>query len=45
MGLKIPTTNIQPEQLEETRAFANTLADRLFATAGAERHDEEVQAR
>jgi menaquinone-dependent protoporphyrinogen IX oxidase len=29
MGLKIPTTNIQPDQLEETRAFAHTLADSL----------------
>jgi menaquinone-dependent protoporphyrinogen IX oxidase len=37
MGLKIPTTNIQPDQLEETRAFANNLTDSLgFAPQPAE---------
>jgi hypothetical protein len=30
MGLRIPTTNVQPEQLEETRRFAIALADRLL---------------
>ena len=30
MGLRIPTTNVQPEQLEQTREFAVALADRLF---------------
>ena len=30
-GLRIPTTNIQPYQLEQTRNFATTLADRLVA--------------
>ncbi|HKP43414.1 flavodoxin family protein [Mycobacterium sp.] len=30
LGVRIPTTNIQPEQLEQTRKFAAGLADRLF---------------
>jgi menaquinone-dependent protoporphyrinogen IX oxidase len=30
LGVRIPTTNIQPEQLEQTRKFAAALADRLF---------------
>lgn len=30
LGLRIPTTNIAPEQLEQTRKFAAGLADRLF---------------
>ena len=30
MGIRIPTTNVQPEQLEQTRWFASALADRLF---------------
>jgi menaquinone-dependent protoporphyrinogen IX oxidase len=30
LGVPIPTTNIQPEQLEQTRTFAATLADRVF---------------
>jgi hypothetical protein len=29
LGIKIPPTNIQPYHLEEARAFANRLADRL----------------
>ena len=31
LGVPIPPTNVQPEQLEQTRAFAGQLADRLFA--------------
>jgi hypothetical protein len=30
LGVRIPTTNIQPEQLEQTRKFAAALANRLF---------------
>lgn len=30
LGVKIPPTNVQPEQLEQTRTFAAGLADRLF---------------
>lgn len=30
LGVRIPTTNVQPEQLEQTRTFASALADRLF---------------
>jgi menaquinone-dependent protoporphyrinogen IX oxidase len=30
LGVRIPSTNIQPEQLEQTRTFAAGLADRLF---------------
>lgn len=30
LGLRIPSTNVQPEQLEQTRTFAAALADRLF---------------
>ncbi len=32
LGVRIPKTNIQPEQLEQARAFAGRLADRLFGT-------------
>jgi menaquinone-dependent protoporphyrinogen IX oxidase len=30
LGVRIPSTNIAPEQLEQTRTFATTLVDRLF---------------
>ena len=30
LGLRIPPTNVQPEQLEQARQFAAGLADRLF---------------
>lgn len=30
LGVRIPSTNVQPEQLEETRKFAATLVDRLL---------------
>jgi hypothetical protein len=35
MGLKLPPTNVQPEQLEQTRTFAGRLADRLLAKSPA----------
>jgi multimeric flavodoxin WrbA len=31
LGLRLPPTNVQPEQLEQTRTFAGRLADRLLA--------------
>jgi menaquinone-dependent protoporphyrinogen IX oxidase len=30
LGVSIPATNVQPEQLEHTRNFASSLVDRLF---------------
>ncbi len=30
LGVRIPSTNVQPEQLEQTRKFAAGLADQLF---------------
>ncbi len=35
LGLRIPPTNIRPEQLEQTRAFASALANRLFGKSQA----------
>jgi hypothetical protein len=35
MGVKLPPTNVQPEQLEQTRTFAGRLADRLLAKSSA----------
>lgn len=32
LGVRIPPTNVQPEQLDQTRTFAGALVDRLFAT-------------
>jgi menaquinone-dependent protoporphyrinogen IX oxidase len=32
LGVRIPSTNVQPEQLEQTRSFAAALADQLFGT-------------
>jgi menaquinone-dependent protoporphyrinogen IX oxidase len=45
MGLRIPTTNVQPEQLEQTRKFALALADRLFGAGWAMQGEETVQPR
>jgi menaquinone-dependent protoporphyrinogen IX oxidase len=45
LGVRIPTTNVQPEQLEQTRKFAADLADRLFGTAPATRDEETAQPR
>jgi hypothetical protein len=36
LGVPIPKTNVQPEQLEQARAFASKLADRLFGDRPAE---------
>jgi menaquinone-dependent protoporphyrinogen IX oxidase len=33
LGVRIPTTNVSPEQLERTRKFAAALADRMFGDA------------
>jgi hypothetical protein len=30
LGVRIPPTNVQPEQLERTRTFAASVADRVF---------------
>ncbi|MET0896304.1 MAG: flavodoxin family protein [Mycobacterium sp.] len=30
LGVRIPSTNVQPEQLQDTRRFATALVDRLF---------------
>jgi hypothetical protein len=35
LGIPIPATNVQPEQLEEARRFAAGLADRLSGGGGA----------
>lgn len=32
LGVRIPSTNVQPEQLQQTRAFAGALADRVIGT-------------
>jgi menaquinone-dependent protoporphyrinogen IX oxidase len=34
LGVRIPSTNVQPDQLEEAREFAAALADRLLRTEG-----------
>jgi menaquinone-dependent protoporphyrinogen IX oxidase len=31
LGIRIPPTNVQPEQLEQAKSFAASIADRLFA--------------
>ena len=42
LGLRIPPTNVQPEHLEQTRAFASALADRLFGKGRVVPDREEV---
>jgi hypothetical protein len=32
LGVRLPSTNVQAEQLDQTRSFAAALADRLFGT-------------
>ena len=44
LGIRIPSTNVQPEQLEQTRTFAAALADRLFGN-GSGTAGEEAQPR
>ena len=43
LGLRIPPTNVQPEQLEQTRTFAAGLADRLFAKGSAVPGEQTMQ--
>ena len=45
MGVRIPTTNVQPEQLEQARSFAVGLADRLFGGGSATQGEETVRPR
>jgi menaquinone-dependent protoporphyrinogen IX oxidase len=45
LGVRIPATNVQPEQLEETRKFASALADRLFGEQPARPRNEMPQPR
>jgi hypothetical protein len=45
MGLRIPPTNVQPEQLEQTRKFALALADPLFGAGWAMQGEETVAPR
>jgi menaquinone-dependent protoporphyrinogen IX oxidase len=45
LGVRIPTTNVQPEQLEETRKFASALADRLFGERPDRSLDQTSQPR
>jgi hypothetical protein len=45
LGVRIPTTNVQPEQLEQTRKFASALADRLFGERPATPRDQTAQPR
>jgi menaquinone-dependent protoporphyrinogen IX oxidase len=42
LGVRIPPTNVQPEQLEQTRTFAAGLADRLYAEGSAVPGQEKV---
>jgi flavodoxin len=44
LGVPIPTTNVQPEQLDQTRRFASALADRLFEEQSLKPRDETPQA-
>jgi menaquinone-dependent protoporphyrinogen IX oxidase len=43
LGLRIPPTNVQPEQLEQTREFAAALADRVFGKRSAMPGQRSVQ--
>ena len=43
MGLRIPTTNVQPEHLKETRRFATALAERLFGAGSATKGEGTIQ--
>ncbi len=45
LGVRIPTTNVQPEQLEQTRTFASALADRIFGRAPARPGEKTAQPR
>jgi hypothetical protein len=39
LGMRIPSTNVQPEHLKQTRTFAAAVADRLFGAAPAKPDD------
>jgi len=39
LGIRIPSTNVQPEHLKQTRTFAAAVADRLFGAAPAKPGD------
>jgi menaquinone-dependent protoporphyrinogen IX oxidase len=43
LGIRIPATNVQPEQLEQTRGFAGSLADRLFGEGSAVSGEQTAQ--
>jgi menaquinone-dependent protoporphyrinogen IX oxidase len=43
MGVRIPTTNVRPEQLKQTREFAFALADRFFGNGSGIPGEETVQ--
>jgi menaquinone-dependent protoporphyrinogen IX oxidase len=45
LGVRIPATNVQPEQLEQTRKFASALADRLFGGRAARPRGKAPQPR
>jgi menaquinone-dependent protoporphyrinogen IX oxidase len=45
LGIRIPSTNVQPGQLEQTRTFAARLADRLLGKGSAVPGEETVQPR
>jgi menaquinone-dependent protoporphyrinogen IX oxidase len=45
LGVRIPTTNVQPQQLEHTREFTLALADRLFGEQSPTQTDDTVQPR
>ena len=42
MGGRIPTTDVRPDRLEQTRKFALALADRLFGKGWATLGEETV---
>lgn len=45
LGVRIPKTNVQPEQLAQTRKFASDLVDRLFAELPSVPGEGEAQRR
>ena len=45
LGVRIPTTNVQPQQLAQTREFARALANRLFGEQSPTQGEETVHPR
>jgi menaquinone-dependent protoporphyrinogen IX oxidase len=45
LGVRIPTTNVQPQQIDQARVFASELADRVFGDPLATNVDDEAQPR